>query len=118
LSKCNAEYLALGLDEVTADLAAAATTTTLSPSNPFYIAFPLVGKSLDGLIDFTQTSGTGGTGSIFQTALTDYTDPVLVGTGNAIDPFSSDQQLIYLIEGAGAHNTITENANGSQLLFN
>jgi parallel beta-helix repeat protein len=118
LQAVNPTSLALGLDEVTADLAAAATTTTFTPSNPFSTPLPMLGKSLNDLIDFTETGGTGGTGSIFQTALTDYTDPVLVGTGNAIDPFSSDQQLIYLIAGAGAHNTITESASGSQLLFN
>ena len=117
LQAVNPANLALGLDEVTSDFAAAATTTAFSPSNPFDTTLPLLGKSLNQLIDFTQTSGAGGTGSIFQTGLTDYTDPVLVGTGNAVNTFSSDQQLIWLIESLG-HDTITESASGSQLLFN
>ena len=94
LQAVNPTTLALGLAEVTGDLDAAATTTAVSPSNPFDTELPLLGKSLNTLIDFTPTSGTGGTGSIFQTALTDITNPVLVGTGHMIDPFFTDQQLI------------------------
>jgi len=112
--------LALGLDQVTADLASAATTSTLSPANPFYTSLPLLGKSINDLVDFTNTSGGSQAYGIFQTYLTNYTDPVSTASSAPVVTFNSDQQLLALIQSipGATINSLTETSSGGQLLFN
>ena len=112
--------IAFGLDEVTQDLAAAATDTPSAPANPFHTPLPLLGKSIDDLVDFTITSGGSVPYSIFQSYLTNYTDAVATASSAPVETFASDQQLISLIQRipGATINSLTETASGSQLLFN
>jgi autotransporter-associated beta strand protein len=112
-----------GLDEVTEDLAAAATND-ITATNPFSTDLPLLGESLQNLVDFPITSAGSGTYSIFQTYLTNFTDPVTSATDTSTEPFTSDQQLLTLIQGihsasggAATIKSLTETSSGSQLIF-
>ncbi len=120
LQSVSPSTISAGLDEATEDLAAEATTTTLSPANPFYTDLPLLGESMNDLIHFTITSGGSDPYSIFQTYLTNYTDPISTTASASVNTFSDDQQLLALINGiSGAHiNSLSETSSGSQLLFN
>jgi hypothetical protein len=100
LQSINPETISLGLDEVTADLTAAATNS--SSSNPFDIDLPLINQSVNDLVNFlTPATSTSALTTFYSTYLTNFTDVAGSGTNVGIAPFASDDALWTIIQGIG-----------------
>ena len=132
LQSINPETISLGLDEVTADLTAAATNS--SSTNPFDIDLPLINQSVNDLVNFlTPATSTSALTTFYSTYLTNFTDVAGSGTNVGIAPFASDDALWTIIQGIHKNFSLpsqtdpnapvveveitSESASGSELLF-
>ncbi|HUB26128.1 MAG TPA: hypothetical protein VL992_11925, partial [Tepidisphaeraceae bacterium] len=114
-----------GLDQITGDLTAAATDAAGNTAG-FNADLPLIGESINTLVNF---AGTSTATAFFTQYLTSFTNPTTSSSGVSTEPFATDEQLLAILAGLpqqslptgvtikSTKSSLTETASGSELIF-